>query len=156
AQDDVIGVIYQTSNVRSGPDTRFPIVGQLSEGDRVPITGKNADTRWLRVAIPDGEAESGWLPVFSLIVEGDLDAVPVILNDAVSGTPVPNADVNVISYGRVNVRSGPGMEYDIVAQLDVDEVASAIARSNQGNDWLLIELDDDSEGWVAYFTVNVQ
>ena len=43
AQADVTGTVYQTTNVRSGPDTRFEIVGQLSEGDEVaflpPVSG---------------------------------------------------------------------------------------------------------------------
>ncbi len=29
----VTGSVYQTTNVRSGPDTRYQIVGQLSAGD---------------------------------------------------------------------------------------------------------------------------
>lgn len=154
AQDDTTGVIYQTTNVRSGPDTRFPIVGQLSEGDRVPVTGQDAGGRWLRVTMPDDDDMSGWLPVYALIVEGDLNAVPLISGEA-EGTPIPNASVIVISYGRVNVRSGPGVEFEIVAQLDVDERAPALARSNRSNDWLLIEIDDE-QGWVAYFTVDVE
>ncbi len=153
------GSIYQTTNVRSGPDTRYQIVGQLSAGDVVSINGQSDDGRWLRVVLPT--AASGWLPVFALIVEGDLSDVPVIEDAASVGTVVPNAEVSVISYGRVNVRSGPGIGYEIVGQLDVDERAAAVARSNRQNDWLLIQLNETeagsiTEGWVAYFTVNVQ
>ncbi len=159
----ITGVVYQTTNVRSGPDTRYEIVGQLSEGDTVQITGQDAEGRWLRVTLP--AAEIGWLPVFALIVDQGLDDVPVIDDQAetsTTGTPAAGADVSVISYGRVNVRSGPGIGYEIVAQLDVDEAAAAVARSNRQNDWLLIHLNDSdntegvTEGWVAYFTVNVQ
>ena len=155
----VTGTVYQTTNVRSGPDTRFQIVGQLSAGDSVPITGQDGDGRWLRVALPT--AETGWLPSFALIVDGDLSSVPVIENAASTGTVVPDAQVSVISYGRVNVRSGPGISYEIVGQLDVGEHAAAVARSNRQNDWLLIQLSAASagsttEGWVAFFTVNVQ
>ncbi len=155
----VTGSVYQTTNVRSGPDTRYQIVGQLSAGDRVRISGQDGDGRWLRVVLPT--AATGWLPVFALILDGDLSDVPVIEDAASAGTVVPNADVSVISYGRVNVRSGPGIGYEIVGQLDVDEQATVVARSNRQNDWLLIQLNETeagsiTEGWVAYFTVNVQ
>jgi uncharacterized protein YraI len=151
AQGEVFGTVYQTANVRSGPDTRFEIVGQLSAGDRVQIDGRDADSRWLHILLSTGEV--GWLPVFALVIEGELADVPV-LDDAAS-TPEANASVSVISYGRVNVRGGPGMDYEIVGQLDVDESAEALARSSPNNDWLLIRLEE-AEGWVAYFTVNVQ
>ncbi len=155
----VTGSVYQTSNVRSGPDTRYQIVGQLSEGDIVSINGKDDDGRWLRVVLPT--AATGWLPTFALIVDGDLSTIPVIADGTVEGTVAPNANVSVISYGRVNVRGGPGIGFEIVGQLDVNEHAAAIARSNRQNDWLLIRLNGTTpgsatEGWVAYFTVNVQ
>ncbi len=150
AQDAIFGTVYQTANVRSGPDTRFEIVGQLSEGDRVQIAERDAAGRWLHVILPDGS--QGWLPVFALILDGSLDDVPVIQDD--QGTPASETDVSVSSYGRVNVRSGPGIGYEIVGQLDVNDHADALARSSDASDWLLVRYDN-VEGWVAYFTVNV-
>ena len=41
AQGSISGTVYQTANVRSGPDTRFAIVGQLSADDEVEIDGRN-------------------------------------------------------------------------------------------------------------------
>ncbi|MCC6802958.1 MAG: SH3 domain-containing protein [Anaerolineae bacterium] len=156
AQGEVTGSIYQTTNVRRGPDTRFEIVGQLSAGDQVLVDGRDSESRWLHILLPTGEV--GWLPVFALVLDGDLADIPVLEDDAES-TPVPGAAVTVVSYGRVNVRSGPGTDYEIVGQLDVDDSAEALARSSTDNDWLLILLDETEgapEGWVAYFTVNVQ
>lgn len=156
AQGEVTGSVYQTSNVRSGPDTRFEIVAQLSAGDQVQVDGRDADSRWLHILMPTGDV--GWLPVFALVLDGDLADVP-LFDDDPEGTPEPDATVSVISYGRVNVRGGPGTDYEIVGQLDVDDSAEALARSSIENDWLLILLDETeggTEGWVAYFTVNVQ
>lgn len=150
-ETDVFGVCYQTTNVRTGPDTRFAIIGQLSEGDRVPITGRDGASRWLRVVLNDGT--EGWLPAFAVIVEGDLTSVPVATLTDVD-QPNEGATVEVVSYGRVNVRSGPGVEYDILAQMNVNDTAEAVARSSRNNDWLLIRFEG-VEGWVAYFTVNV-
>jgi N-acetylmuramoyl-L-alanine amidase len=147
------GTVYQTSNVRSGPDTRFEIVGQLSEGDEVVVDGRDAQSRWLHVVLPTGEG--GWLPVFALILEGDVNDVPVFVEAEATEAPSGGDGVIVISYGRVNVRSGPGIGYDIVGQLDVSQSAEAIARDSERNNWLMIQLGE-TDGWVAYFTVNVQ
>ena len=153
AQEIIIsGTVYQTTNVRSGPDTHFAIVSQLSADDAVEIDGRDAEDRWLHIIMADGS--TGWLPVFALIIDGEVSDVPVIEEDATTPAASSNS-IRVISYGRVNVRSGPGIAYDIVAQLDVDDQATALARSSRENDWLLVHFGD-TEGWVAYFTVNVQ
>ena len=150
AQGGAVGTVYQTTNVRSGPDTRYPIVEQLNASERVQIDGRDQDSKWLHVVLPDGK--SGWLPIFVLIIDGDMDNLPVI---TAQSTLEAQANVMVISYGRVNVRSGPGIQYDIVGQLDVSDQAEAVARNSGDTDWLLIRFNGQ-EGWVAYFTVNVQ
>lgn len=151
AQGEITGTVYQTTNVRGGPDTRFEIVGQLSAGDEVIIDGRDAQAKWLHVILPD--EEGGWLPVFALVINGDVNDVPVFVE--AEATEAAEVGVQVISYGRVNVRSGPDIAYAIVGQLEVNQHAEAIARSNPQNDWLMIQFGE-VEGWVAYFTVNVR
>lgn len=151
AQEGVPATVYQTANVRGGPDTRFEIVGQLAQGDAVLVTGRDEEGRWLQVSLETGE--EGWLPLFVLILEGDLEDIPVV--DEGDGTPEAEEEVTVAAYGRVNVRSEPAISGDIVGQLDVGDTAEATARSNDDNDWLLVE-NETVEGWVAFFTVRVQ
>lgn len=153
AQQDtgVTATAYQTVNVRSGPDTRFEIVGQLEQGDSAPVTARESEAnRWLQVALTDGA--SGWVASFTVIVDGDLGTLAVL--DEATAEP-SEGSVIVIAYGRVNVRSGPSMAYDIVGQLEVDDEAQATARNNERNDWLLIE-NEAIVGWVAFFTVSVR
>ena len=148
----ITGTVYQTTNVRSGPDTRFAIVSQLSADDEVEIDGRDEEGRWLHVTLTDGS--EGWLPVFALIIDGDVSDVPVVEEDTT--TPeASDSSISVISYGRVNVRSGPGIAYDIVGAARRERSGDSIARSSRENDWLLVRFGD-TEGWVAYFTVNVQ
>lgn len=152
AQQRVVGTVYQTTNVRSGPGTQYAIVGQLGEGDQVVVLGRDTSARWLQIdAVPD---MMGWLPAFSLLLEVEIDGLDIV-EPGSETTPEVESHVTVESYGRVNVRSGPGIDYAIVGQLDVGERVEATARSNHANDWLLVELADKSEGWVAYFTVQV-
>jgi uncharacterized protein YraI len=58
------------------------------------------------------------------------------------------------AYRTVNVRSGPGTEYEPVGQLTSGSEAIINGRSNDMSDWLRIDFRG-VEGWVAFFTVTV-
>lgn len=147
--DPVLATAYQTTNVRGGPGTQFEVVGQLAADESVPVIGRDHTiARWLQVLLPDEVI--GWVAAFTVEVLGDLEAVPVVGDE----TPPEGAEVRIIAYGRVNVRSGPGILFDVVGELDVDDEALAVARSTRRNDWLYIQSEALS-GWVAYFTVIV-
>lgn len=171
AQETAEGVpaqAYQTTNLRSGPDTRFDIAGQVAANEEVIITGRDPSDRWLLVLTEDGI--NGWVPVYALVYEGDLSLIPVIDESAEE-----NGDaVWITTYGRVNVRSAPDFAAEVVGQLDIGDTAPAIARCCPTNDWLYIVFEPSSgsnsaatpaagageitatiEGWVAYFTVNI-
>jgi uncharacterized protein YgiM (DUF1202 family) len=147
----VAGSVYQTANLRSGPDSRYAIVGQLAADDPVWVLGRDEGSRWLLVA--DEDAQEGWLPSYIVVVSGDLASVPVV-NISIAEA---EADVVVSAYGLVNVRAEPRIDSPIVGQLDRGQTASATARSNENNDWLLIDLATAGAqtGWVAFFTVTV-
>ncbi len=148
--ETITGTIDGTTNVRSGPDPRFEIVGQLQDGDQVIVDGReSAAARWLHITLEDA---GGWIPAFMLLPDGDVTILPIL--DTTVEEALETA-VRVIAYGRVNVRSAPGIDGEIIGQLDVNDEAEVIARSSSRNDWLMIHLDDETEGWVAYFTVTV-
>jgi uncharacterized protein YraI len=64
-------------NVRAGPGTEYEIVGQIGQGGRAPISGKNADAAadWWQVQTESG---AGW--VFGELVRaaGPLEQVPTV------------------------------------------------------------------------------
>ena len=94
----------------------------------------------------------GWVASFAVLLDGDAESLPIIPSEI----PTPSGDsVTMAAYGRVNVRSGPGMQYNIVGQFDVDDTAQVTGRSDTNDDWLYIE-NDDLKGWVAYFTVTIE
>lgn len=156
---DVTATAYQTVNVRSGPGTQYDVIGQLAEGDVVPVLGRDSSaTRWLAIAMPVSE-DRGWVAVFTVTTSGGLEALPIVdlLTDADEDPDQVNPDdgVQVVAFGRVNVRSGPGITFPVVSQLEIETEAEATARSNYNSDWLYVE-NDDVAGWVAYFTVTVR
>ena len=153
AAQDVTVTAYQTVNVRSGPGTQFEVIGKLHEGDVADVLAQDsAATRWLHVALPESDI-IGWVAIFTVTVDGDISALPISTEEV--GTPPAEPEtVTILSFGRVNVRSGPSIDFDAIGQLDVDDTALVMARSNTNNDWLYIE-NNAIAGWVAYFTVQV-
>lgn len=153
----IYATVYQTTNLRAGADTRFEIVGQFSRNDRVQVIGRDGDAaRWFYVAdAQDPTFASGWITSFSVVLEGGLTPLDVPLYLDIEEMSTEGEDVIVVAYGRVNVRTGPAITFDIVGQLDIDAEARATARNNSANDWLYIVHEDGIEGWVAYFTVRV-
>lgn len=153
AQETTItATAYGTINVRSGPGAQYDIVGQLAAGEGVPVDGRDGEAgAWLRVLLED--EIRGWVASFAVLLDGDAAELPIIVSD--SPEPGDDTPATVTAYGLVNIRGGPGMDYDIVGQLDVDDVGVITGRNNVENDWLYIEAED-SAGWVAYFTVSIQ
>lgn len=66
-----------------------------------------------------------------------------------------NTQVTVEPYRSTNVRSGPGVTYEVIAELQQGQMVEATGRSDLFSNWLQINLGTQ-RGWVAYFTVAVQ
>ena len=65
-------------NVRKGPGTHYPVIGQLQQNDVVEITGKNADSSWLQIVYPTGTIGRGWISASYVQVRGSPAAIPVV------------------------------------------------------------------------------
>jgi uncharacterized protein YgiM (DUF1202 family) len=65
-------------NVRRGPGTNYPVIGQLQENDIVEISGKNADSSWLQIVYPTGTIGQGWIFASYAQVSGSLASIPVV------------------------------------------------------------------------------
>jgi hypothetical protein len=65
-------------NVRKGPGTNYPVIGQLQQNDVVEIVGKNADGSWLQIVYPTGTIGRGWISAFYAQVSGSLASIPVV------------------------------------------------------------------------------
>jgi hypothetical protein len=65
-------------NVRRGPGTNYPVVGQLKQNDVVEISGKNADSSWLQIVYPTGTIGRGWISASYAQVRGSPASIPVV------------------------------------------------------------------------------
>lgn len=63
------------------------------------------------------------------------------------------ADIRTVSGNRVNVRGGPGTNFDIVGRLVRGDSVEII--EDNGNGWVLMRaLNSDEQGWLADFLLN--
>lgn len=161
-QQEAIAQAYRTVNVRSGPGTEYDIIGQLNSGDQVPVTGRSdVESNWLRIQF---EGAEGWVAYFTITPLGNVSNLPVVEPRAVqttlpipipvTQTPVsPSTDTFITAFRRVNVRSGPGLEYRRIGVLEPGSTADIMSRTDD-NQWMRIDFND-MEGWVAYFVISV-
>jgi uncharacterized protein YraI len=161
AQERVIARAYGTVNVRSGPSTSYPVVGQLSADAVVNVTGRSDDeNNWLQIEF---NGQNGWVAFFTVTVEGDTSSLPVRQLQ----TPVPRftmtspatppgngvGDPFIVLIRRINVRSGPGTDHARLGTLQPGDTAPIIGRTSD-NQWLQIDYQGRN-GWVSYFVVGI-
>lgn len=95
-------------NLRAGPGTTYAIIGQVTAGARLPVTGRSADSEWLHVCIEvagdaclSATSKQGWLAARFVVVEGDLTAAAVLTPPApelsVTALPRPTTAPGALS-----------------------------------------------------------
>ena len=62
-------------NVRSGPGTEWPPVGQVAEGTICDLIGRNSNSSWFQSRCP---AIVGWISAGLLAVQGNISNLPVV------------------------------------------------------------------------------
>ena len=129
-------------NVRERPSVTSPSLGLLDINSEVQIIGRDENTAWYEIIFTsaNGEAKKGWVSAEYILSETQPD-VPV--------TVTKNEDANGKVSQRVNVRSGPGTDFDALGMLDVNEDI-VITGTNLDGMWLEIEYAPgaESRGWV--------
>jgi uncharacterized protein YraI len=125
-------------NMRTGPGAGFPVVAILARGQQVTLIGSNADSSWLQLRLVSGAA--GWV-----------NARYVGLYDQGGGVPItqPTGRLNaVVSTPLLNVRTGPGANFAIVAKLPRGTAMNLIGR-NADSSWLQMSIPGGAAGWVS-------
>ncbi|MDD4561996.1 MAG: N-acetylmuramoyl-L-alanine amidase [Syntrophomonadaceae bacterium] len=106
-------------NIRSGPDTTYDVVGMLNQGTGVEILG--SEKNWYQIKT---EQFNGW-----------------VRNDLINLQKEYQVEVTV---NGVNLRSGPGTNYDIVGSANQGEILTLL---DVNGDWYQVKT---SAGLPAY------
>ncbi len=148
-------------NVRTGPAQTNASLGLIDFNTKIQIIGKDASSKWYRIAYKDVPSGMGWVTATFVNFDGDVDKIPVV--DAASeaatppggtpgtATPSPTAAGRTSSVtAKINVRSGPATSFDSLGMIEADTKVTLTGR-NEINNWVQIEFADspDGKGWVA-------
>ena len=116
----MVSVNRDVINMRSGPGTNYKILWQLDRGYPLWIIQKKE--KWYKVR--DFEGDTGWVYA-----------------------PLTNRDAHVVvKKNRINVRSGPGTRYRIVAKAKRGVVFTTVKRAKG---WVKVRHQEGVTGWVA-------
>jgi uncharacterized protein YraI len=159
-------------NVRADPWVSSPILTVIPFNTEASATGRNNASSWVRVRYHDVE---GWAAAWLVILNGDINALPVAgeaapppgEKPAATATPTPKASAStppppqtpqtpqkgltVLAPFRINVRSAPNLDGAVLDVLPLGASASAVGR-NAGNNWVQVEYNG-TRGWVAAWVV---
>lgn len=139
------------------------VLETLPTGNPVTASARSANSQWLYVTTPEGTV--GWMEASGLVIyhlenlavmettgvgNNTSSAVPAAADGENISTDGEIAATVALNGSRLNVRSGPGTNYAIVAKAQPNEVFAAVAR-NSANTWVQIRLPDapNEVAWVA-------
>lgn len=72
----VTGIITGTLKVRQGPDKTFKAIATLPKGTAKTVVGRNTDSSWLQIQIPE-TTNLGWISKRFVKVQGDVNSLPM-------------------------------------------------------------------------------
>ena len=125
-------------NVRSGPGVNYSVLTAVTYGQTVTLLGRNQAATWAQIRLANGTV--GWVNASLLQLSVPMNSLPVTDGGAAVATAVVN------TYA-LNVRSGPGVGYGVVAVASQGQHVTLLGR-NSAASWAQIRLANGAVGWV--------
>ena len=153
----VVDVGSSTLRVRSEPNTTSTVLAKLRNGAQVDILSESTDG-WYEIAFGDskGYVSSDYVVVNSAeeLVSAVAAQSPTAASTASEATAQPAAEAQPeaktlyvrVTASALNVRSGPGTNYDKVSSLRAGRVVKVV--SDAGNGWYQVEQGYISKDYV--------
>lgn len=138
----IAGTTTTEVNVRADTSTASSSLGTIPAFSAVQIIGKDASGNWLRILYNN---DAGWIRANYVQVSDATAEIPVWSVEAGNGS----VGSGVVLSG-VNVRSGPGRDFDSLGLLNQNDVVSILGKDSSGT-WMKIDYpaSADGTGWVA-------
>ena len=143
-------------NVRTGPGTQYPTHGTAPVGSMFEIIGISQDGEWWVVKLPTDFSITGdgWIAARYTETSGDTSNLPVVEAPLLDGIeppePAPGTPM-ATALEPINVRSGPGKEYESYGVASTGDTAEIIGKSANGSYWVVVistDIASDGRGWV--------
>ena len=139
------------ANIRAEASADSGLVASVEPGDRLALLNTSSDGDWYEVILPDGS--TGWIAAILVnileIPEGEFDGTTEVNENVIIQIGI------VVGDGRVNVRSGAGSDFGVIAGLDPG-TRVRILGTNEAGDWYNVALPDGDDGWVATFLLDIE
>lgn len=125
-------------NFRSGPGFDYGVITILYQGQTVAVIGRTNNSSWLKAKLEN--EQEGWIGSSALQTNVPVQSLPVV-----EVPPPPNAAVVNVNF--LNVRYGPGSNFEVFTFLQWGQVVGIIGRSANST-WVQVRLPNESTGWV--------
>ncbi len=128
-------------SVRSGAGTSFDVLGRLQQDDEIEKLETAAD--WMRIRRKSDNL-TGWA-LNTLLVPV---AAPPPPPPPPPPPTTPPSKWYRVNTAVLNLRDGPGTNYNVIAKMNFNEVVEALLLSPDGL-WLQLRRSDGTEGWAS-------
>lgn len=131
--------ISEELNLRSGPGLAYRVLAVMPAGTAVSITGEESE---------------GWYPVRYNNLDGWAYAEYISIGGANTAAATPGGTTRgaaTVVTSLLNMRSGPGVSYGVVAQLAYGTTVQIVGdpKAGDGRTWLEVAARGKGQGWVA-------
>lgn len=148
-------VALDAVNIRSGPGTGYPAYGVAAKGAKGEVIGVSEDKQWWVVKLPTTLVSDGmgWVSA-AWVSTKNTENVPVIpapgQKPPVDPTPPPDGVPTGTSLDYLNIRSGPGLQYEIYGVVAPGRSAEILGKSKDGKWWAVkVPAVASGQGWVS-------
>ncbi len=134
-------------NIRTSPTTRARALGRLQGPYTGDIMGRSVDGLWLQFYVPRAK-RAGWIRSDVVQVKGYYEELPQTAEAAQAVSEAANQLPQIlIPVGDVvNVRNGPGTNFNILGRLRSRQAAAIVGKNADGTWWQI--RFGDTPAWV--------
>ena len=127
--------------MRGEPSTASSALGMIGPNTKVQVIGKDPSGNWVQIVFAQAPTGKGWVTAQYVTVK-DMNTVPVV---GAAGSGASGAIIQ-----QVNVRSGPGTDFNTLGILNPKDVVALTGKDANGV-WLQIQYPSGPEGkgWVT-------
>ncbi len=138
----VEGMTTTQVNVRVEPSTASASLGLVGIFVKVQVSGRDASGSWFQILYAESPTGTGWVRAEYVQVNSGVEIRPVDVS--------PASGAGGVVLQKVNVRSGAGVDYELLGVLNSNDLVSITGRDSGGG-WLQIEFAaaPDGKGWVT-------
>ena len=136
-------------NMRQGPGTKYAVIAVLQQNTKLYIMARSSGSTWYLVKTQGGP--TGWVKRYYVHTDFPYTSLPIASNHPMP-TPQPPVQqptypTGVVIAGSLNLRSGPGVNYNTIAVLQGGTTVALLGRNANGS-WLKVKAPTGTVGWV--------